>query len=163
MLLLLQILIIGVGATLIMDLWAMLRLRLFGVPSLNYAMVGRWLLWMPKGRFTHSPITAAAPQQGEALAGWLAHYAIGIAFAGLLLPFAGATWFTEPTLAPAIALGLVTVAAPFLLLQPAMGMGIAASRAPKPWHARVHSLLTHAVFGLGLYLSALIIKPLALL
>ncbi|QYJ75107.1 DUF2938 domain-containing protein [Shewanella sp. FJAT-52076] len=162
MLLLLQILIVGVGATLVMDIWAMVRLRLFGVPSLNYAMVGRWLLWIPKGRFIHNPIASSESQQGEALVGWLAHYATGIAFAGLLLPFAGAIWFTEPTLAPAITLGLVTVAAPFLLLQPALGMGVAASRAPRPWHARAHSIITHAVFGLGLYLSALVVSQLAL-
>lgn len=160
--LLLQILMIGAGATLVMDLWAMLRLRLFGVPSLNYAMVGRWLLWMPKGRFTHNPIASAEPQHGEILIGWLAHYAIGIAFAGLLLPFAGAEWFTEPSAGPAVALGLVTVAAPFFLLQPALGMGVAASRAPRPWRTRAHSLVTHAVFGLGLYTSALVGKGMGL-
>ncbi|ABM01551.1 DUF2938 domain-containing protein [Shewanella amazonensis] len=162
MLLLLQILIIGVGATLMMDLWAGLRLRLFGVPSLNYAMVGRWLLWIPKGRFIHRPIASSESQQGEVLVGWLAHYAIGITFAGLLLPFAGAEWFTEPSAGPAVALGLVTVAAPFFLLQPVLGMGMAASRAPNPWGTRAHSLITHAVFGLGLYLSALVSKGMGL-
>jgi hypothetical protein len=29
-------------------------------------------------------------------------------------------------------------------------------RTPRPWHARLHSLLTHAVFGLGLYLAGLL-------
>ena len=42
--------------------------------------------------------------------------------------------------------------APFLLMQPCMGAGIAASRTPHPASARVHSLINHAVFGLGLYL-----------
>jgi hypothetical protein len=36
-----------------------------------------------------------------------------------------------------------------------MGLGIAARRAPNPAMARLHSLVTHAVFGLGLYLTAL--------
>jgi hypothetical protein len=33
--------LIGIGATLVMDLVVLLRQRLFGVPSLDYAMVGR--------------------------------------------------------------------------------------------------------------------------
>jgi nitrous oxidase accessory protein NosD len=40
-------------------------------------------------------------------------------------------------------------------MQPGMGAGIAASRTPKPAVARINSLLTHATFGLGLYLAAL--------
>jgi Protein of unknown function (DUF2938) len=43
------------------------------------------------------------------------------------------------------------VAAPFLLMQPGMGAGIAASRTPRPAAARLHSLVTHGIFGLGLY------------
>lgn len=34
------------------------------------------------------------------------------------------------------------------------GIGIAASRTPRPNAARLQSLLTHAVFGLGLYVAA---------
>jgi len=55
---------------------------------------------------------------------------------------------------PALAVGIGTVAAPFFLMQPGMGAGIAASRTPRPNAARLQSLLTHAVFGLGLYVSA---------
>jgi hypothetical protein len=50
--------------------------------------------------------------------------------------------------------GIVTVAAPFLVMQPAMGAGLAARRTPKPNAARVQSLVNHAVFGVGLYASA---------
>jgi hypothetical protein len=59
------------------------------------------------------------------------------------------------SLRPALLVGIVTVAAPFLVMQPGMGAGIAASRTPKPAVARINSLLTHAIFGLGLYLAAL--------
>ena len=50
--------------------------------------------------------------------------------------------------------GVVTVLAPFLIMQPGMGAGIAASRTPRPGAARLQSLITHAVFGFGLYLAA---------
>ena len=51
---------------------------------------------------------------------------------------------------PALTVGIGSVAAPFLLMQPAMGAGIAASRTPRPSAARMRSLVTHGVFGVGL-------------
>lgn len=152
--LLLHALPIGLGATLLMDLWVLLRRRLFGLPALDYALVGRWLLYLPRGRFCHRPITASAPLPGEGLVGWSAHYAIGIAFAALLPLFWGLDWIRTPTLAPALIVGLGSVAAPFLLMQPGMGAGLFARRLPRPWAARLQSLLTHGVFGLGLYAAA---------
>jgi len=36
-------LLTGIGATLIIDLWALLRRGLFGTALPNYALVGRWV------------------------------------------------------------------------------------------------------------------------
>jgi hypothetical protein len=44
---------------------------------------------------------------------------------------------------------------PFFIMQPSLGLGIAASRTPKPMQARLKSLVTHTVFGVGLYVCAL--------
>ena len=49
----------------------------------------------------------------------------------------------------------LTVVFPFFLMQPSLGLGIAASRTPNPTQARVKSLATHTVFGLGMYGCAL--------
>lgn len=149
--------LIGVGATAFMDLCAQLRLRIFGVPSLDWAIVGRWLGHMPRGRFFHAGIATAATVRGERTLGWCAHYATGIVFAALFLSACGLDWIHQPTLLPALVFGLATVAAPFLIMQPAFGAGVAASRTPNPNRARINSLLTHGFFGLGLYLSALLI------
>lgn len=151
-------LLIGIGATLTMDLWSVVATRLFAFPPPNYAFVGRWIGHMPRGRFLHTAIAKSAPIPGERLIGWTAHYAIGIAFAALLLAVFGAAWTERPTLLPALTIGLLTLAAPFLLMQPGMGAGIAASRTPKPYQARLRSILTHVVFGLGLYGAALLSK-----
>ncbi|HJY42515.1 MAG TPA: DUF2938 domain-containing protein [Steroidobacteraceae bacterium] len=153
-------LLIGAGATLVMDLWGIARTRLLHVPSMSYGLVGRWLAWLPRGRFRHTPIAASPPVRGELLIGWTAHYAIGVAFAAALLGIFGLDWACSPTPGPALVVGIVTVAAPFLVMQPGMGAGIAASRTPKPAAARLNSLLTHAIFGLGLYLAALATSPL---
>ncbi|MGK9234963.1 DUF2938 domain-containing protein [Inquilinus limosus] len=104
----------------------------------------------------HDGIGKAAPVAGERALGWIVHYGTGIVFAALLLAICGLGWARDPTLPPALAFGLVTVAAPFLLMQPGLGIGIAASKTPNPTAARLRSLMTHAVFGIGLYLAALV-------
>lgn len=141
----------GVGATAVMDLWAIARKRLLGIPPPDYGLVGRWLAHMARGRFRHDSIAAARPVHGERLIGWIAHYLIGISFAAILLGIWGVAWIHHPTIGPALVVGIGTVAAPFLVMQPGMGAGIAASRTPRPATARFQSLVTHAIFGLGLY------------
>lgn len=145
--------LIGTGATAVMDLWALVRKRLLGSPLPNYGLVGRWLAHMPGGRFRHPAIAASRPMPHERLIGWCAHYLIGIAFAAILLGIWGLAWVRQPAIGPALIVGLCTVAAPFFLMQPGMGAGIAARRTPKPGAARVQSLITHAIFGIGLYVA----------
>ena len=145
---------IGVGATAVHDAWTWLR-RAFGVAPPDWARVGRWIAWLPRGRFVHAPIAATAPVRGERVVGWLAHYAIGIAFAGVLVAFAGPGWLRAPTPGAALLTGFATALAPFLLLQPGFGAGLFARLAPQPWRARFHTLAAHAVFGAGLFLAAL--------
>lgn len=150
--------LIGAGATLVMDGWAAL-LRRFGIPSLDFAMLGRWVGHLPRGRLVHESIARAAPVRGELALGWATHYAIGVSFAGLLLAIAGVEWARSPTLPPALLVGVVTVAAPLLVLQPALGAGIASRKTPAPLFNSVKSLATHVVFGLGLYLAARVTAP----
>jgi hypothetical protein len=155
---LVQAVLIGTGATLVMDAWGMARKRLLGAPAPDYGLVGRWIGWMARGRFRHDRIAATAAVKGEKAIGWTAHYAIGIAFAAGLLAIYGVEWAREPTLAPALFVGLATVAAPFLVMQPGMGAGLAARRTPRPNAARLQSLVTHAVFGVGLFVSASLVN-----
>lgn len=146
--------LIGAGATAVMDVWAVMQKRLFGIPALDYRMVGRWLGHLARGRFAHHNIAQAAAVNGERVLGWGAHYVIGIVFAALLLAIWGLDWARYPTLLPALVVGILTVAAPFFILQPGLGAGIAASKTPHPGRARLRSLVAHTVFGLGLYISA---------
>lgn len=151
---------LGVLATLLLDLFALSRRRFFGTALPDYGLVGRWLAYMPRGRFHHDAIKAAMPMHGERIVGWIAHYLTGIAFAAILLAIAGDGWLHQPTPLPALGVGLATVLAPFLLMQPGMGAGFAAARTPHPGAARRQSLLTHALFGLSLYLAGLAISRL---
>jgi Protein of unknown function (DUF2938) len=146
--------VIGIGATMVLDLWVIFLKRIVGIPSLDWAMVGRWIGHFRDGQFVHDKIANATPVRGERALGWCAHYAIGVGFAALLLAIAGPAWARQPTFGLALVFGIATVVAPFFIMQPGLGAGIAASKTPNPMQARLRSLAGHTVFGIGLYLAA---------
>lgn len=146
--------VLGVGASLLMDLWNLFLRQVFGIRSLDYCLLGRWILHLPEGTLVHARIAATPPRRGECPLGWLAHFTIGLVLAAGFLALAPAGWLARPTLRPALLYGIVTVVFPLFVLQPALGFGIASARTPRPAQARLKSLGTHIVFGLGLYLLA---------
>lgn len=148
--------LIGIGATLLLDIWSYALKAFFGVPFPNYTMVGRWIGHFPRGRFVHESIARAPAVAGERLIGWTAHYAIGVLYSGIFIAITGCAWVNAPTVLPALIFGVATLVAPFLMMQPGMGLGIASSKAPNPNLARLRSLAAHFVFGLGLYLLAFV-------
>lgn len=143
---------IGVGATMTFDLWGLFLKHVFKIPPSNFCLVGRWILYMPEGIFRHANIGSAPPKMAECTVGWIAHYMIGIAFATAFIAFVGIRWIEHPTLIPALVFGLITVSVPLFIMQPALGLGVAASKTPNPTQARLRSLINHIVFGFGLYI-----------
>jgi hypothetical protein len=138
------------------DLWGLFLKHAFQIPPSNICLVGRWLRYMPAGTFKHSNIGSTPPKSAECAVGWMAHYTIGITFASVFVAVVGPNWLEHPTLIPATVFGVVTVLAPFFIMQPAFGLGFAASKTSNPTQARLRSLMNHAAFGVGLYLFALL-------
>ena len=151
-------LLLGLGATAIADLAAAALHRLGGPPMPDYALVGRWIAYMARGRFRHERLSGAPRAPREVATGWAAHYVTGVAFAGLLTSIWGSGWLRAPTPGPALLVGIGTLALPLLVMQPAMGHGIAASRSPRPVAARLRSLVNHALIGIGLYLAGRVLS-----
>jgi len=151
-----QVALIGIGATAVMDVWLMLLKRLH-VSTLNFALLGRWFGHLLRGQWKHEAISRATPVKGELALGWFVHYATGIVFAALLVAVYGPAWTSDPRLLPALAVGIATVVAPLFVLQPAMGAGIASSKTAAPLMNSLRSLLNHSVFGIGLYVAAVLI------
>ena len=149
---------VGIGATLMMDAWNLLLKRAFGIPSLNYCLLGRWVLHMPGGTFTHANINAAERKSHECAAGRIAHYSIGVGLAVVFVALMSADWLVRPTMMPALLYGIGTVVFPFFIMQPSLGLGIASAKTRSPARARIKSLSTHTAFGVGLYVSALIVS-----
>jgi polyferredoxin len=155
-----QIAFIGIGATAVMDVWLLLLKRM-GAQTLDFALIGRWVGHLFRGRIAHASIRQSPRIRHELVWGWLTHYAIGIAFAGLLVLVQGLAWTQSPSLLPALAVGMITVVAPLLVMQPAMGSGVAGSKTPTPLKNCLKSLANHTVFGLGLYVSAVLLALVA--
>lgn len=150
------IVFIGIGATAVMDLWLLVLKRL-GVPTQGFALIGRWVGHLLRGRLRHEAIGRSPPIPGELALGWVTHYAVGIGFAVLLVALQGPAWLAQPTVGAALMVGVGTVLVPWLVMQPAMGAGVAASKTPTPFKNCLRSLANHTVFGLGLYLAAVLL------
>src|SRR5688572_5116765 len=146
---------IGIGATLVMDLWNLLLKHVLCIPSLDYCLLGRWLRHMPAGTLRHASIAASPRKRFECTVGRVAHYTIGAVLGVGFIVLASGDWLARPTVPPALLYGFGTVVFPFFVMQPSFGLGIAASRTPNPAQARLKSIMTHSVFGVGLYVCAL--------
>ena len=147
-----EILVMGIVATLATDLWQRLLNAIADLPPANWGLIGRWVAWFPRGVFVHRPISATASVRGEIIIGWVFHYAVGIVYAGLYLAIMRLG--SGPTLVSAVTFGLVLLVAPWFVMQPALGLGFMASNTPKPAVIRVVNVSVHAVFGVGLWLGA---------
>ncbi|MFB9983458.1 DUF2938 domain-containing protein [Mesorhizobium kowhaii] len=148
---------IGIGATALMDIWAMFLHKAFGQPRPNWGPVGRWV-WHLSDKVFHDDIGDAKPYAHEVALGWAFHYLVGIVYGIILVVLAGAAWLAAPTFLPAFILGIVTVGAGWFLLAPGLGAGWAASKRPNPMQIRALNLVSHTVFALGLYGTALLIR-----
>lgn len=147
--------LMGLGGTAAMDLWALVLKRLFGQPMANWARVGRWVAHL-RERVFHEDFDRVAPVEGELALGWAFHYAVGVVYGVVFAVLAGRDWIAEPTFVPVWIFGIVTIAAGWFLLQPATGAGWAASRTPSPARTRVLGLLGHTVFAVGMWGVALL-------
>lgn len=150
--------LIGLGSTLMFDIWGLFLKYTFKIPPSNICLIGRWFRYMPYGIVKHTNIAVSPRKSGECAVGWMVHYLIGMMFATVFVVIAGEPWLQRPALIPAITFGVVTVLAPFFIMQPLFGFGVAASKAVNPTQARVRSVMNHVAFGFGLYFFGWLVR-----
>ncbi|MBV1914519.1 MAG: DUF2938 domain-containing protein [Pseudomonadales bacterium] len=146
-----QILIVGVLATVAIDIWATFANKMFKLPRTNWAMVGRWLGHIPSGKFTHISISSSPTIKYENTVGWVFHYSIGLSYAALYIGLVFTFLDGIPTLLSAWVFGLVTILSPWFVMQPCLGMGVCAVKAPEPNLVRINNFIIHSIFGIALY------------
>jgi len=143
--------LIGIIGTIGLDIWALAVRRLFSLPATNWAMIGRWVAHIPRGRFFHSPIAASEEVDHELTIGWCVHYLTGVFYGVLYLFIVKLIPGGTPSLLSALIFGLATLAAPWLIMQPGLGLGFFASNTPNPWRTRLINVSMHLAFALAMY------------
>jgi hypothetical protein len=156
--LVIQGVLIGVIATIGMDIWAAVAKYVFRLPTADWAMVGRWFGHMPRGVFVHRPIADSAAIPNELVIGWVAHYVTGLVYGLAYLYIVRVLFSSDPSLISALAFGVATVVAPWFIMQPGMGAGVFATRTPRPGLMRLINLSMHTVFGASLYVGWVLIQ-----
>jgi len=146
-----EMILMGVLATLFMDLLSILLGKSKIIHQLiEPQVVGRWTLYMLKGKFVHKDVHKTPALNNEKSVALLSHYLIVIVLAGIYLLLE----LKEPTISyqlwmPLI-FGIATVLLPWLWMYPSIGLGFLASKSPRKSSYIVTSLVNHTNFGLGL-------------
>jgi Protein of unknown function (DUF2938) len=150
-------LIVGVAATLMLDVLQQLMKLIFGWPASNWGIIGRWAAGLPQGKFVNTEIGKSPAVENEQALGWLVHYGVGIAYGAIYLFLVYVVFGTTPGFVPAMIFGLGSILVTWFMMEPALGAGVMGANTPDPTVTRLHDLGSHFGFGLGLYLGGLLI------
>ncbi|CAI3933296.1 unnamed protein product [Commensalibacter communis] len=149
--------IIGIGATIVLDIWDVIFGSLPGQSRANWAPIGRWVWNLKDGKLFNDTIDELTPYKHELALGWIFHYAVGIIYGVIFALYGGYEWFANPTFLPVWIWGIITLGAGWFILQPGLGLGFAASKLPNAWTVRVLGLVAHTFFAVGMYATALLL------
>jgi len=150
-------LVVGIAATLTMDIWQRIANALFGIPPSNWAMIGRWASYLPKGQVYHNTIADTPAVPNENTIGWIVHYGVGITYGAIYLFLVYYVLGTGPSLFSALGFSLAAVMVTWFFMEPALGLGMMADKLPKSNEVRAYDLSCHTAFGIGLWLGSLLI------
>lgn len=144
------VIILGIFATIIMDVWQVFLLLAFKIPAPEWKFVGRWILGIPTLGFVQKIPTELPMRRLEKLTGWVTHYLMGILYAFIYIYLVEVMPIDQLMVTFLfVAISLLT---PWLLLFPCMGMGFFAARTPKPRLVIIYNLITHLIFSFSMYL-----------
>jgi hypothetical protein len=149
-----SVLLAGIFACLVLDLWQQILKRIFGIPASNWAVVGRWFIRTWRVKTMYQPtIDAELPEPRELQVGWLVHYGVSVGYAAVLYALMTVVPLFKPTLFDGLVFGVLTVAVPWFYFMPCMGKGVMARLTATPVKACSVALANHLVYGVALVLS----------
>ncbi len=159
MIYLIEMILMGVFATLFMDVLAISLARAKVIhPPIGPEAVGRWTLYMFKGTFVHNDIHKTPALRNEKTAALVSHYLIGIALAGVYLWLEWLMPTIREQLWMPLVFGIATVVLPWFWLYPSMGLGVIASKVSKRSPYITTSLVNHTDFGLGMMIWVVLLR-----
>lgn len=142
----------GLWATCFMDFIArILSGRGLIYPFIIPEAMGRWFLYMFKGKFKHEDINRTPAIIHEKSWYYLSHYLIGIFLAGLYLLLIDKHQEIRAHVWLAPVYGILTVSLPWFWLLPSVGLGIMGKKSAKQNLILRTNFINHTNFGLGLF------------
>ena len=151
-----EIILMGIFATLFMDFLAgFLVKRKLIHPFITPEAIGRWFLYMFKGKFIHQDINKTPALKNEKFWCVISHYMIGIILAGIYLLLELIVPAISDHIWMPLIFGIATVFLPWFWLLPSIGLGLMASKSTNRALIIRTNLINHTNFGLGLLIWAL--------
>ena len=145
--------LMGVFATIIMDFLAgLLAKRKLIYPFISPEAIGRWFLYMFRGKFIHKDINKTPALNNEKLWCLISHYLIGIVLAGIYLFLELKEPIIRDQMWLPLIFGIATFFLPWFWLLPSTGLGFMASKSSNRSLIIRTNLINHTNFGLGLFI-----------
>ena len=149
----LQIVIVGVGACVVFDIWQRIFHWLTAIPPSNWALVGRWtIVLLTSGQLIVRDLELRPNRQNELGVGWLVHYSIAVAYAAIFMVLMRAN-ILAAEFADGLLFGVVSVIVPWLFFLPCLGKGIMGRLTPNPLLVCTLALMMHSIFGVAIGLG----------
>ena len=155
-----EMILMGICVTYFMDSLAKILVKRKIIYSLiKPEVLGRWFLYMFKGKFFHSDIYETPELNNEKFWSFVAHYLIGISLAGsyLLLDFYYPV--VREHLWVSFGFGFGTIVLPWVWLFPSVGLGFFASKSTDQLRIVQTSVANHTNFGVGLLAWVVFVHP----
>ncbi|MBT4087162.1 MAG: DUF2938 family protein [Deltaproteobacteria bacterium] len=154
----LEAILMGIFATFLMDVLAgFLAKKKLMFAFITPEEVGRWFLYIFRGKLVHEDIRKTPELKNEKLWCLGSHYLIGIALAGIYLFLDLNVSAIREQVWISLAFGIATVIFPWFWLLPSTGFGIMASKSNNRSLILRTNLINHTNFGLGLLIWVLFI------
>jgi hypothetical protein len=148
-----EMILMGIFATFFMDYLAgILARRKLIYPFISPESIGRWFLYIFRGKLIHKDINQTPELKNEKLWCLISHYLIGIALAGVYLFLESIVPILQEQIWMPLMFGIATVLFPWFWLLPSIGLGFMASKSPNRSLIIRTNLANHTNFGLGLFI-----------
>ena len=154
-----EMILMGIFATFIMDIFAIFLVRSKIVSaSIEPHIVGRWVLYMLRGKLVHENIRRTPALKNEKSAALISHYLIGIVLMGIYLFLELKEPAIRDQLWMPLVFGAATVLLPWLWLYPSIGIGFLASKTKRQSDFIIFSSINHLNFGIGMTIWVVVFR-----
>jgi hypothetical protein len=146
-------LISGLIATIIFDIFQQSLNFAYGIEKPKWELIGRYFLGYKRGIFNRVLIIEDELEKNELFWGYLIHYLIGAVY-GIFYVSLNELFFTYPSILVAYFVGFISVLGAWCYLMPfAFNLGFFASKSENRLKIMSQNLISHFVFGTGLFIG----------